>query len=129
MFEVFDFTPTGTAGARLHSAPLMRETAFGPRATRQRAIELLLGRGFIHLGDDPVGLPCYRSPSGAVLIAVGTCRSLAYAMMGGRLQVVAAARTAALVCRIAPPAVDLPPEPWYKFAVPERAVARVPEFV
>jgi hypothetical protein len=78
------------------------------RPLLERAIDLLLRRGFAYIGHDPVGLPCYRSPSGVLLIAVGSCRSLAYAAVGGRLQVVAAARTAALVCRITVPGDGLP---------------------
>lgn len=68
------------------------------------AIDLLRQRGFVYIGQDPVGLPCYRSPSGALLIGIGSCRSLAYAPVDGRLQVIAAARTSALVCRITLPA-------------------------
>lgn len=73
-----------------------------PRATRHQAIMVLLQRGFIYVGEDSLGLPCFRSRSGAMLIAVGSCRCLAYAKVEGRLQVVAAARTLALLCRIAP---------------------------
>jgi hypothetical protein len=76
------------------------EPALGTRTIVALAIELLMDRGFIHLGDDPVGLPCYRSPSGALLVGVGSCRSLAYTKVDGRLQVIAAARTATLICRI-----------------------------
>lgn len=81
--------------------PLALEPNRSLERARAQAIELLLDRGFKHIGQDPMGLPCFRSPSGALLIGVGGCRSLAYAMMGGRLQVVAAARTEALICRIA----------------------------
>ncbi len=87
----------------VHSAP---DTP--TRTTFVRAIELLQRRGFTYIGHDPVGLPCYRSPSGALLIAVGSCRSLAYAPVSGKLQVVAAARTAALVCRITVPGDGIP---------------------
>lgn len=73
------------------------------RTTLAGAIGMLLERGFTFIGLDPVGLPCYRSSSGALLIAVGSCRSLAYAPVDGKLQVVAAARTTALVCRIKAP--------------------------
>jgi len=76
------------------------EPTLGARTTMALAIEILQERGFVFIGKDPVGLPCYRSPSGALLIGVGSCRSLAYAMVGDRLQIIAAARTATLVCRI-----------------------------
>lgn len=76
--------------------------------TVSHAINLLRQRGFSYVGPDPVGLPCYRSPSGALLIGVGSCRSLAYARVDGRLQVIAAARTTALVCRITVPGADAP---------------------
>lgn len=71
-------------------------------AVRQQAVRLLLDRGFSYAGEDALGLPCYRSRSGAMLIGVGSCRCLAYANVQGRLQVVAAARTLSLLCRIAP---------------------------
>ena len=71
-----------------------------PRTLRAQAVKLLTQRGFVYAGEDAVGLPCFRSPSGAILIGVGSCRCLAYAKVQGRLQVVAAARTAALLCRI-----------------------------
>ncbi|SPE29335.1 hypothetical protein SBBP1_50045 [Burkholderiales bacterium] len=111
MFEVFDSTTADAVNPGIRRDFNGREPAIGPQATRNRAIKLLLDRGFVPLGDDPVGLPCFRSPSGAVLIAVGSCRSLAYANVGGRLQVVAAARTAALVCRIAPAVSEPAPSP------------------
>jgi hypothetical protein len=93
----------GQGLALVHSSP-----DASSRTTFARAVELLQERGFKYIGDDPVGLPCYRSPSGALLIAVGSCRSLAYAMVEGKLQVVAAARTAALVCRITLPGSGIP---------------------
>ncbi len=71
-----------------------------PRAIQQQAIRVLVARGFVYVGEDSVGLPCYRSRSGAILIGVGSCRCLAYAAVHGRLQVVAAARTLSLLCRI-----------------------------
>ena len=73
-----------------------------PRLTRNQAIMVLLQRGFIYVGEDSLGLPCFRSRSGAMLIAVGSCRCLAYAKVGDRLQVVATARTLSLLCRICP---------------------------
>ncbi len=76
------------------------EAVLGKITTVALAIEILTDRGFVFIGQDPLGLPCYRSPSGAMLIGVGSCRSLAYRKVGGRLQVIAAARTATLVCRI-----------------------------
>jgi len=78
------------------------DPATHPRAVRHQAITLLLQRGYVYVGEDSVGLPCFRSRSGAMLIGVGSCRCLAYAKVDGRLQVVAAARTLALLCRIAP---------------------------
>ncbi len=84
------------------------------RSLRAQAVKLLCERGFVYAGEDAVGLPCFRSPSGAILIGVGSCRCLAYAKVQGRLQVVAAARTAALLCRIdvdARPAHARPPTP------------------
>lgn len=78
------------------------DPAAHPRAVRHQAITLLLQRGYVYVGEDSVGLPCFRSRSGAMLIGVGSCRCLAYAKVDGRLQVVAAARTLALLCRIAP---------------------------
>jgi hypothetical protein len=89
--------------AVVHSAPDVPS-----RSLRERAIELLQERGFRYIGPDPVGLPCYRSPSGVLLIAVGSCRCLAYAPVDGRLQVVTASRTAALVCRITLPGGGIP---------------------
>jgi hypothetical protein len=85
--------------AMVHCAP---RTPTRPAA--ECAIDLLQQRGFSFIGRDPVGLPCYRSPSGALLISVGSCRALAYAPVGGRYQVIASSRTAALVCRITVPA-------------------------
>jgi hypothetical protein len=111
MFDVFDLTAAGPVNPGARGDAHRREPAIGPQATRDRAIKLLLERGFVHLGEDPTGLPCFRSPSGAVLISVGSCRALAYANVGGRLQVVAAARTAALVCRIAPASTESLPSP------------------
>jgi hypothetical protein len=73
-----------------------------PRMTRHAAIMVLLQRGFAYVGEDSLGLPCFRSRSGAMLISVGSCRCLAYAKVGARLQVIAAARTLALLCRICP---------------------------
>jgi len=73
-----------------------------PRMTRHQAISVLLQRRFVYVGEDTLGLPCFRSPSGAMLISVGSCRCLAYAKVGARLQVIAAARTLALLCRICP---------------------------
>jgi len=73
-----------------------------PRLTRHQAIVVLLQRKFVYVGEDSLGLPCFRSPSGAMLISVGSCRCLAYAKVGTRLQVIAAARTLALLCRICP---------------------------
>jgi len=89
--------------AMVHSVPAMPSGSI-----RERAIELLLQRGFRYIGPDPVGLPCYRSPSGVLLIAVGSCRCLAYAPVEGKLQVVTASRTAALICRITVPGGDIP---------------------
>jgi hypothetical protein len=77
---------------------------------RSQAIGLLLQRGYVYAGEDSMGLPCYRSRSGAMLIGVGSCRCLAYAKVDGRLQVVAAARTLALLCRIGP---ESPCEPAF----------------
>ena len=94
-----------------------------PDEVRAQAIQLLRERGFVYAGEDSVGLPCYRSRSGAMLIGVGSCRSLAYAMVEGRLQVVAASRTLALLCRIVPDA--LPVDGWYR--APKVAPARVEE--
>lgn len=100
--------PETTAAPARQWLSIVHEGPGAPsRPIIERAIELLQERGFTYLGHDPVGLPCYRSPSGALLIAVGSCRSLAYAQVGGRLQVVAAARTAALVCRITLPGGQL----------------------
>ena len=76
--------------------------ALSPGGIRAQAIGLLLQRGYVYAGEDSMGLPCYRSRSGAMLIGVGSCRCLAYAKVDGRLQVVAAARTLALLCRIGP---------------------------
>jgi hypothetical protein len=76
------------------------EPWLGARTVVSLAMEILADRGFTCIGEDPVGLPLYRSPTGALLIGVGSCRSLAYTKVDGRLQVVAAARTATLICRI-----------------------------
>lgn len=76
--------------------------AYRSDAVRAQAIGLLLQRGYVFAGEDSMGLPCFRSRSGAMLIGVGSCRCLAYAKVDGRLQVVAAARTLALLCRIGP---------------------------
>jgi len=70
------------------------------------AMEFLVSRGFVRIGEDAMGLPCFRSPSRALLISIGSCRSLAYVEIGGTLRVVAAARTSVLACRIAGPAAD-----------------------
>ncbi len=91
-------------------------------SSRVRAIELLLKRGFEHIGEDPVGLPCFRSPSGALLIGVGSCRSIAYTKVKGKLQIAAAARTDALVCRIISPEAAPPPAAKADLT-PARAVA------
>lgn len=106
MFDVLDLASSELANAGVRRDSDGREPTLDPQATRNRAIRLLMNRGFIYLGEDPIGLPCYRSPSGAILIAVGSCRALAYADVGGRLQVVAAVRTAVLVCRIGPPIIE-----------------------
>jgi hypothetical protein len=71
-----------------------------PGRTLESAIEMLQKRGFAFIGSDRNGLPCYRSPSGALLISIGSCRTLAYAPVGGRFEVIATAHTAALVSRI-----------------------------
>lgn len=109
------FAPAGKralAPAKTAKVGLTLTLVAQPDGRRERsmvalAIDILRQRGFTYLGVDPLGLPCYRSPSGALLIGVGSCRSLAYAAVDGRLQVVAAARTAALLCRIAPSLRDL----------------------
>jgi len=67
---------------------------------RRVAMEFLASRGFVRIGEDAMGLPCFRSPSRALLISIGSCRSLAYVEIAGVMQVVAAARTAVLACRI-----------------------------
>ncbi len=93
-----------------------------PRAIQQQAIRVLLERGFVYIGEDSVGLPCFRSRSGAVLIGVGSCRCLAYAAVQGRLQVVAAARTLALLCRIG---AEIPDEPFPNAQRPRAAILPV----
>ena len=99
--DIADWKPTGPYDL---PAALASEDANGagnhPRAIQTEAVRVLLGRGFSYVGQDSVGLPCYRSRSGAILIGVGSCRCLAYAAVNGKLQVVAAARTLALLCRI-----------------------------
>jgi hypothetical protein len=99
------------------AAPHVGESgvASRPSDVRSQAIGLLLQRGYAYAGEDSMGLPCYRSRSGAMLIGVGSCRCLAYAKVDGRLQVVAAARTLALLCRIGPESPRQPP------AVPARS--------
>jgi len=72
------------------------------RTPRAQVVQLLCARRFAYAGEDAMGLPCFRSPTGAILIAVGSTRCLAYAKVMGKLQVVAAARTTAILCRIAP---------------------------
>ncbi len=103
MFDSLVLTPADAGPVTTGRGEAKRQSP-NAIATRDRAIELLLGRGFLHLGEDPMGLPCYRSPSGTVLIAVGSCRTIAYTKVGGRLRVVAAVRTAVMVCRIVSPA-------------------------
>lgn len=77
-----------------------------PGLIRHQAITVLLQRGYSYVGEDSLGLPCFRSRSGAMLIAVGSCRCLAYGKVAGRLQVIATARTLALLCRVSPDAGD-----------------------
>jgi len=72
------------------------------RSPRAQVVQMLSARRFVYAGEDAMGLPCFRSPTGAILIAVGSTRCLAYAKVRGKLQVVAAARTTAILCRIAP---------------------------
>jgi len=69
---------------------------------KARAIAALTARGFCEIGVDGSGLRLFKSVSGALLIGVGSCRSLAYAPKGpdGCLQLVAASRTPALICRL-----------------------------
>jgi len=69
---------------------------------KERAIQALSACGFQEIGRDGSGLRLFESPSGGLLIGVGSCRSLAYSPTGpgGRLQLVAASRTPALLCRI-----------------------------
>lgn len=95
-----DLKPAHLASARIHRhLPPPRALARTPRA---QAVQLLSERRFAYAGEDAMGLPCFRSPTGAILIAVGSTRCLAYAKVQGKLQVVAAARTTSLLCRIAP---------------------------
>ncbi len=70
--------------------------------TKQSAIGALIACGFREIGFDGSGLPLLKSRSGSLLISVGSCRSLAYSptAAGGRLQLVATTRTAALLCRV-----------------------------
>ena len=69
---------------------------------KARAITALMACGFREIGVDGSGLRLFKSVSGALLIGVGSCRSLAYSPTGpgGRLQLVAASRTPALIYRI-----------------------------
>jgi hypothetical protein len=69
---------------------------------KAQAIQALTAGGFREVGTDGSGLRLFSSVSGCLLIGVGSCRSLAYSPTGpgGRLQLVAASNTAALVCRI-----------------------------
>jgi hypothetical protein len=107
--DVIDWKPTAPFGFDAPMEPgVDNGAAANSRAIQSQAIRVLLARGFVYAGEDSVGLPCYRSRSGAILIGVGSCRCLAYAAVQGRLQVVAAARTLALLCRIGP---DTPYEP------------------
>ncbi len=113
MFErigPFDPAPAGDEGHAAATWLPSDESADDatPRSLRAQAVKLLTQRGFVYAGEDAVGLPCFRSPSGAILIGVGSCRCLAYAKVQGRLQVVAAARTAALLCRIDGEAQSVP---------------------
>jgi hypothetical protein len=89
-----------------------------PGDIRARAIGMLVQRGYSYVGEDSMGLPCYRSRSGAMLIGVGSCRCLAYAKVDGRLQVVAAARTLALLCRIGPESAAVPAQASVRPAAP-----------
>jgi hypothetical protein len=82
--------------------------ATSTQATLASAIELLQKRGFAYVGRDPIGLPCYQSPSGVLVVAVGSCRTLAYAPVGGRFEVIASSRTETLVCRITLPGGPVP---------------------
>ena len=101
MLDVTKWKPTapyGFADTAPHDGH--NGVAARPGDVRTQAIGLLLQRGYVYAGEDSMGLPCYRSRSGAMLIGIGSCRCLAYAKVDGRLQVVAAARTLALLCRI-----------------------------
>jgi hypothetical protein len=106
MVDISDWKPTAPyrfGAAPPHAGdPGDAGSQASPKTIRLQAISLLLQRGYVYVGEDSVGLPCFRSRSGAMLIGVGSCRCLAYAKVDGRLQVVAAARTLALLCRIAP---------------------------
>jgi|GEM_PF-7063758 len=103
MFDSLVLTPADTGPVELAERQQASTPAPSALLLRARAIELLLARGFVLAGKDAMGLPCYRSPSGSALIAVGSCRCLAYSKVGGRLRVVAAAKTSVLVCRITSP--------------------------
>lgn len=75
----------------------------GPEAQiKLRAIQALAACGFREIGTDGSGLRLLCSATGAVFIGVGSCRSLAYSPVGpgGRLQLVAARQTVALIDRI-----------------------------
>jgi hypothetical protein len=80
------------------------EDPAGAIGGKERAIRALTGRGFREIGVDGSGLRLFKSASGASLIAIGSCRSLAYSRAGpgGRLQLVATARTLTLLSRISP---------------------------
>jgi hypothetical protein len=110
-------------GSQLLSAPLTDEGPFtvpgspesplgldnspeSRAANVRHAADLLCQKGFSYIGEDPVGLPCYRSPSGTLLVSIGSCRSLAYVQVNGKAQLVAAARTSTLACRITLPDVN-----------------------
>jgi hypothetical protein len=84
----------------------------GANSGKERAIRALIGRGFRQIGVDGSGLPLFKSGSGALLIAIGSCRCLAYSRAGpgGRLQLVATARTRSLLCRISSETVGLSDE-------------------
>jgi hypothetical protein len=78
-------------------------TAASENAMKARAISALAARGYRKIGVDGNGLPLFKSAAGGPLIGVGSCRSLAYSQTGsgGRLQLVATSRTAALAYRVA----------------------------
>jgi len=111
--------------------PTSLKLAESEGSQKERAIRALTANGFREIGVDGSGLRLFKSTSGALLIGVGSCRCLAYSPTGpdGRLQLVAASRTAALLCRIA--TIDATPLGYFPIQpaealFPKNPVAPVP---